>query len=265
MKFAVIGAGAMGGALAEGILRSKIVDDASNLCVADATPQALERFQLLGTNTTTDNNTAVRNADIVAVVVKPWITEKVLTEIKDCLDYERQQLIVIAAGISSTQISTWLGKDGTRHLPPFYLVIPNIAIAVLNSMTFIVPFGSSTEQTATVKSIFDRMGDSIITEEHLLGAGTTLASCGIAYAMRYIRASVEGGVELGFKAKDAEKIVEQTVKGAVELLQATHSHPESKIDEVTTPGGVTIKGLNEMEHAGFSSAVIRGLKAGAGK
>ena len=80
--------------------------------------------------------------------------------------------------------------------------------------------------------------------------------------MRYIRASVEGGVEIGFKAKDAEQIVLQTVKGAVELLQATGEHPEAAIDKVTTPGGVTIRGLNEMEHAGFTSAVVRGLKAG---
>ena len=129
-------------------------------------------------------------------------------------------------------------------------------------MTFIVPVGANDEQTKKVKNIFDELGGSIITEERLLPAGTTLASCGIAYAMRYIRASVEGGVELGFKASDAEKIVLQTVKGAVELLQTTHQHPEEAIDQVTTPGGVTIKGLNEMEHAGFTSAVIRGLKAG---
>jgi pyrroline-5-carboxylate reductase len=107
------------------------------------------------------------------------------------------------------------------------------------------------------------MGQTIITEERLLGAGTTLASCGIAYAMRYVRAASEGGVELGFKAGEAQKIVMQTMRGAVELLQATGMHPEAAIDLVTTPGGVTIKGLNEMEHAGFTSSVIRGLKAGA--
>lgn len=80
--------------------------------------------------------------------------------------------------------------------------------------------------------------------------------------MRYIRAAVEGGVELGFKAVDAQKIVVQTVKGAAGLLSLPGAHPESEIDKVTTPGGVTIRGLNEMEHAGFTSAVIRGLKAG---
>ena len=130
-------------------------------------------------------------------------------------------------------------------------------------MTFIVPVEATKEQTATVKALFDSMGDSVITDENHLAAGTTLASCGIAYAMRYIRAASEGGVELGFKADEAKQIVMQTIKGAVELLQATGLHPEAAIDLVATPGGVTIKGLNEMEHAGFTSAVIRGLKAGA--
>ena len=111
--------------------------------------------------------------------------------------------------------------------------------------------------------MFDMLGTTLLTDEQHLGAGTTLASCGIAYAMRYIRAAAEGGVELGFRADDAKRIVMQTMRGAVELLQATGLHPEAAIDLVTTPGGVTIKGLNEMEHAGFTSAVIRGLKAGA--
>ena len=79
--------------------------------------------------------------------------------------------------------------------------------------------------------------------------------------MRYIRAAAEGGVELGFSADVAKDIVLQTVKGAVALLQASGNHPEAEIDKVTTAGGTTIKGLNEMEHAGFTSAVIRGLKA----
>ena len=153
-------------------------------------------------------------------------------------------------------------REALPETPPFFLVIPNIAIAQLASMTFMVPVGADDAQTATVKGIFDEMGCTLITDFQHLAAGTTLASCGIAYAMRYIRAASEGGVELGFKADVAKDIVMQTVLGAVKLLQASGMHPEQAIDLVTTPGGVTIKGLNEMEHAGFTSAVIRGLKAG---
>ena len=192
------------------------------------------------------------------MVVKPWLVERVLKDIKPELDPKKQILIVIAAGVSSESIKQWLGES----CPPLFLVIPNIAIAEMASMTFIVPIDATEDKIQTVVNIFDEMGNTLITDEQHLASGTTLASCGIAYAMRYIRAACEGGVELGFKADDAKKIVMQTMKGAVELLEASGMHPEQAIDLVTTPGGVTIKGLNEMEHAGFTSAVIRGLKAG---
>jgi pyrroline-5-carboxylate reductase len=205
---------------------------------------------------------AAMGGEVVFVVVKPWLVEKVLKDIKEVLDYAHQRLIVVAAGISSEQLKTWLDKDG--QMISTWLCIPNIAIAQLASMSFLVPVAEAeTQQTEQIKELLDSMGQTIVTEEKLLGAGTTLASCGIAYAMRYIRAASEGGVELGFKADHAKQIVMQTMKGAVELLQATGLHPEAAIDLVTTPGGVTIKGLNEMEHAGFTSAVIRGLKASA--
>ena len=106
----------------------------------------------------------------------------------------------------------------------------------------------------------NRLGQTRVVGEKQLRAGTLLASCGIAYAMRYIRAASEGGVEIGFRADDAKDIVLQTVKGAVALLQATGEHPEQAIDRVTTPGGITIRGLNAMEQAGFTKAVVEGLK-----
>lgn len=259
MKISIIGAGAMGGAIVEGMLKSDGFVD-GDITVSDPSQKVIDRFATTGASVTTDNKAAAEGADIVCVVVKPWLVERVLKEIKPVMDYGRQTLIVVAAGVSSSAITEWMAVDG--KMPPLFLVIPNIAIAELSSMTFIVPVGASDEQVASVKAIFDRLGSTLVTEERLLGAGTTLASCGIAYAMRYIRAASEGGVEIGFKADDAKRIVLQTVKGAVDLLLANGNHPEAEIDKVTTPGGVTIKGLNEMEHAGFTSAVIRGLKAG---
>lgn len=250
----------MGGAFVDGMLKGSIFQSA-DITVANPTEKKLERFAIKGASVTTDNKVAAVGADIVSIFVKPWLLEGVIKEIKGELDYRRQKLVVCAAGIKATQIKEWLDK-GDNTLPPIFLVIPNTAIAVKASMTFIVPVGATAEETRLVASIFDDLGESIVTEERLLGAGTTLASCGIAYAMRYIRAASEGGVELGFRAADAQRIVQQTVKGAVELLQANGTHPEQEIDKVTTPGGLTIKGLNEMEHAGFTSAVVRGLKAG---
>jgi pyrroline-5-carboxylate reductase len=260
MKISIIGAGAMGGAIVEGLINGNHVER-GNICVSDASRHAVERFADSGVNITTENHVAAMGGDIVMVVVKPWLVEQVLHQIKEVLNYDKQQLVVVAAGIKSSQLKEWMQKDG--QLPTMFLAIPNIAIAHGASMTFLVTVEAKPQQTEQMKDLFDTMGQTIVTEEKLLAAGTTLASCGIAYAMRYVRAASEGGVELGFKADQAKDIVLQTMEGAVKLLQTTGLHPEAAIDLVTTPGGVTIKGLNEMEHAGFTSAVIRGLKAGA--
>ncbi len=260
MKIATIGAGAIGGALVEGLLKCKSVNPA-DITISDPSVAIQTHFINTGVNITSDNSAAIKEAEVVVVAVKPWLVETVIKGILDTLDYERQILVVIAAGVSSDDIRSWLDKGDFRQ-PHLFLCIPNTAIAIRESMTFLVPVNAVSTDTNTIVKLFNQLGQTIVIEENQLAAGTTLASCGIAYAMRYVRASTEGGVEIGFRAADARKIVLQTVKGAVSLLQSTGNHPEAEIDKVTTAGGVTIKGLNEMEHAGFTSAVIRGLKAG---
>ena len=250
----------MGGTTIEGLVRGKTFNN-EDITVSDPNQATLKKFAKMGVKTTSENHKAAKDADIVWVVGKPWLVETVLRGIKSALNPQKQLLIVVAAGVSSESIKKWLNLN----CPPLFLVIPNIAIAQMQSMTFVVPVNATEQQTQTILDIYNEMGDTLITDEQHLAAGTTLASCGIAYAMRYIRAASEGGVELGFKADDAKKIVLQTLRGAVELLAETGLHPEAAIDLVTTPDGVSIRGLNEMEHAGFTSAVIRGLKAGIKK
>ena len=260
MKIAVIGAGAMGGALAEGFIKSNAYK-AADICVSDPSQAVLKKFAAMGASVTEDNTLAIADAQVVMVVVKPWLVENVVKGIASAL-IPTQNLVVVAAGVKSSDILSWLPEGGKGA--KLFLAIPNIAAAEGYSMTFLVPCGAvSNQDTKLVTDVFNTVGNTLITDEKHLAAGTTLASCGIAYAMLYIRAASEGGVELGFKADDAKQIVMQTVLGAVKLLEASGLHPEAAIDLVTTPGGVTIKGLNEMEHAGFTSAVIRGLKAGA--
>ena len=242
----------MGGAIADGALQGQV---AEQLIVSNPSSGKLQRFADAGARTTTDNREAVAEADMVVLAVKPWLVEVVLREIRDLLT-EDKTLVSVAASVSGEQLQQWSGGDCK-----VFIAIPNIAIAQRQSMTFIAPVDGLEEDVAKVADFFGKMGENCICDETHLQAGMALASCGIAYAFRYIRAASEGGVELGFKARQSQEIVMQTLKGAVALLEAEGLHPEEAIDRVTTPGGLTIKGLNEMEHAGFTSSVIRGLKA----
>ena len=246
MNIAIIGAGAIGGAVAEGLLKA----DFGHVTLSNPTASKLQRFVRMGASVTTDNQAAADEADVVIIAVKPWLVEQVVTS----LDLKGKTVVSLAAGITSEQLLGWIAPDAD-----LWLAIPNIAASLLTSMTFLVEVRN--ERHARIKDLFDAIGLTILCKENVLPAGTALGSCGIAYVMRYVRAVTEGGVEMGFRAPDAQRIIMQTMMGAVRLLEETGLHPEQFVDQVATPGGLSIKGLNEMEHAGFTSAIIRGLKA----
>ena len=126
-------------------------------------------------------------------------------------------------------------------------------------MTCICTKNASLSQIKEVEKLFSGIGETVIIEENLMEAATILGACGIAYVLRFIRAMIQGGIQIGFDAETATRITNQTVKGAAELLLQKGTHPEQEIDKVTTPKGCTITGLNEMEHQGFSSSLIQGI------
>ena len=256
MKIAIIGAGNMGGATARGLAQSQHVD-AKDIFISNPSKGKLDaiKAEFPEINITQDNTECVKDADMVILAVKPWKVEEVAWEIATHLKNGNVIVGSMAAGISTEKIENMFGQH------PIYTIIPNTAIAVRQSMTFIARKNTTPDMDSEILLIFKELGEAMIIEERLMGAGMALASCGIAYAMRYIRAATEGGVELGMYAKDAQHIVEQTLLGAVELLKANKSHPETEIDRVTTPGGITIRGLNAMEENGFTNSVIKGLKA----
>lgn len=263
MKIGIIGAGAMGGAVARGLLGKNI--KSLEISAANPSSQKLDALKAMGADVSTDNQTVARDSDIVILAVKPWLVEKVIGELHECIGGQNRILAVIAAGISTEQIAEWT-RLPQEMLPRIMLVMPNTAMEVGQSMTFVVPAeGVEKKYTDIIVNLFNHLGSTMIIDEMHLPGATSLASCGIAYALRYVRAAVEGGVELGFKADAAQQIVAQTIKGAAELLTRPGSHAEAEIDKVTTPGGITIKGLNEMERSGFSAAVINGLRASSGK
>jgi len=262
MKITIIGAGNMGGAIARGFA-AKGVFAASDITCCDRSDATLEKLvaDAPGIQISKNNAEAVKGSDIVLFAVKPWILQSAVEEVKQSLDYSRQLIISIAAGVGLDRLDEIFAKsDGT--VPQFVYLIPNIAVEVGAGVFFYCSKNASAQNLALVQDLFGQVGFAKQVEEKQMTAGTALASCGIAYVFRYIRANVEGGVEMGFYPKDAQEIVLGTIKGAVELLLAHGTHPEQEVDKVTTPGGITIKGLNAMEEAGFTNAVIKGLKAG---
>lgn len=254
MKITIIGAGNMGGAIARALAVSDISDLEITCTVRSA--EKLERLSAAGFDATSDNHAAVADADLVIFAVKPWLMEEVVRDVAPYMDMPSQIVVSVAAGVTFAQLSEWLGAQAVM-----FRVIPNTAIEVGSGVTFISSCNASQDQRVMVMNMFAQMGYALEVEEGAMAAGTALASCGIAYAMKYIQASAAGGESLGFTPQQACKIVEYTVKGAAELLLATDNAPQTEIDKVTTPGGMTMKGLAAMEQAGFSQAVADGLDA----
>ena len=259
MKIGIIGVGNMGGAIARGIAAGSVVDASEVIVCSPNRHNELDSLKAehSALNISTDNSLAAK-ADMIILAVKPWLLDEVFNGIAPQVDFSRQAIVSIVAGVPLSHLEEF-APDGVK--PAVFRLIPNTAISVHESMTFISAANASESQLKEVCDIFGELGKVMVVEERLMGAGTALASCGIAYVMRYVRAATEGGVELGFRADDAKNIMLQTLIGAARLLETTGNNPETEIDKVTTPGGLTIKGLNTMERNGFTTSVIEGLKA----
>lgn len=259
MKIAIIGGGNMGGAIAKGIAAGSLVP-AANLTVTAHTQKTLDKIKGFDAaiTTTLDNRSAVKEADLIIIAVKPWLLEEVVVGFRDLLDYSRQAIASVVAGVSFEQLKTML-DNGSGVVPVMYRIIPNTAISLGESVTFIAAEGASDDQLKFVVSLFDELGQTIVVDESMMVAGTSLASCGIAFALKYLDASIQGGVELGFTPEESRAIVMQTMRGALEMMKHNQTMPQTEIDKVTTPGGITLKGLAAMEEAGFVPAVKAGL------
>ncbi len=255
---AIIGGGNLGTAIAAGLLNSNFCKP-EDLTVTKRNTHTLEALKARSVNIHSDNHKAVQENNVVILAIKPFQVEEVLGQIKDLLT-EKHLLISVVTGITLDEIKRIAGDHFT-----VLRAMPNTAIAIQQSMTCLSSVNASPEQTKYTEELFGKLGKCITIDEKLMNAATVLGACGTAYAMRYIRANIQGGIEIGFDAVTASLIAAQTVKGAAELLLTSNTHPEQEIDKVTTPKGCTIAGLNEMEHRGFSSSLIKGIAASFNK
>jgi len=254
MKIAIIGAGNMGGAIARGLPKGNYVKE-RNITVSDPSKAKTQELKNLCSDmeVTSDNQSAINDADIIILAVKPWLVKDVLSGLRF---RDNQIFVSVAAGVAFADYHEWINAD-----IPMFRVVPNTAISELESMTLIASMNATPEQERLILSIFNDLGLSMLVSEKLIPATTALTSCGIAYALKYIQAAMQAGIEMGVYPADAMKMVAQSMKGAAELILNNNTHPSVEIDKVTTPGGYTIKGINELDHAGFTSAIIRAMKA----
>jgi pyrroline-5-carboxylate reductase len=251
-KIAIIGGGNLGASIAEGLMKSDFVK-ARDITVTRRNTKALEYLAKQGVNITDDNAKAVGQSDVVIVAVKPYNVKDILESLRK--DFNKKHVIIsVVTGVSLEALTSILDHGLT-----VFRAMPNTAIAIQESVTCLCHNGAGKKQVDYVTDLFNQMGITIPIDEKLMDAATVLGACGIAYALRFIRAATQGGIEIGFDAKTANLISAQTVKGAAELLLKGTRHPEEEIDKVTTPKGCTIAGLNEMEHQGFSSSLIKGI------
>ncbi|MCI4666604.1 MAG: pyrroline-5-carboxylate reductase [Bacteroidia bacterium] len=255
MKIAVIGCGNLGKALVCGMIDSGNYLP-QNIYATRRNPASLTELKERGVNVLSDNRKAIEQAEIIILAVKPYQILEILSGLSDAIQPEKQLIISVATSISLFDIEGAIGKQ-----LPVFRAMPNTAADIRESITCICQNELGKKHFETVEPIFKSLGSVVNINEELMEAATILGACGIAYVMRFMRAMVQGGIQIGFSAKLANAIVQQTVKGASELLIQNGDHPESEIDKVTTPKGCTIVGLNEMEHNGFSSSLIKGIVA----
>src|SRR6185503_5958889 len=210
-KIAIIGGGNLGSAIAEGLLISKF-SKASEIIVTKRNTSTLRSLKDSGIEITDDNSLATKKAEIIILAVKPFLATDVLNGIKKEVTANKI-LISVVTGITLNDIETIVGKK-----IPLFRAMPNTAIAIQQSMTCICNKDAGSGEIKYVNDLFNKLGKVVTIDEKLMEASTILGACGTAYAMRYIRASIQGGIEIGFDAATASLIAAQTVKGAAELL-----------------------------------------------
>jgi len=253
MKIAIIGTGNLGSSIAKGLIGNKSF---TSLYLSDKNTLNVDEFSVLeNVIITHDNLLAVRESDMVIFALQPKHINKVL-ESMTSLFTEKHTVISVAAGVGISRIENIIGSDKN-----IIRVMPNTAISIGKSMTCIAANDKAQERVSLAKDIFNQLGTTMVIPEEQIQAATVICASGIAFWMRLVRATTQGAIQLGFEAHEAHELALQTCYGAASLLLESGRHPEEEIDRVTTPSGCTIEGLNEMEHQGLSSSLIKGINA----
>ena len=250
-SISILGCGNIGSAIAKGLVKSGIA--AKNITLTRRKSESLTEFQKLGFQITDDNTPAVKESEIILMSVGPNQLMGLLDDVTPYLTKDHL-IISIVSGVSIAEIQSKVGME--IHI---VRAMPNTAAGLCESMTCLSSINEFDKGLQTARELFNNVGQTLIIDEEQMASATALCACGVAFFLRAIRAASQGGIEIGFHSGEAFIIAAQTARGASTLLLNNAAHPEAEIDRVTTPMGATIAGLNEMEHQGFSSAMIKGI------
>lgn len=248
-KIGFIGMGNMAGAIAKGIIQSGFIQG-EDIIAYDLQLEKLEDIHTYGVAVASNETEVVKESEFVFIGVKPQVVEGVLSLIKN--DLKEKALISIVLGYDFEKYNQLLDSS-TRHI----FVMPNIPAMVQKGMSLIEKTHSLTDKEFEfVKRMFASIGEIDILETSLMKAGGALSGCGPAFIYMVIEALADGAVKEGIPRQKAYKLAAQTVLGAGEMVLKTQEHPGILKDNVCSPGGTTIRGVEALEQHGIRAAFI---------
>ena len=255
-KLLFIGTGKMGSAIAGGIVRAGLFP-ASELAGFDVSAKAAADFTAgTGVRCGTDVQTELAQAENVLIAVKPQYLEAAIAPLKG--KFTGKLIISIVAGVPIDTLSALTGSSRIVR------VMPNTpALVGKGAAAYAGGPGASAEDTAFVSGIFDAAGLGVQVPEKLLDAVTGLSGSGPAYVFEFIQALADGGVAEGLPRDVALRLAAQTVLGSAAMVLESGLHPAVLKDQVTSPGGTTIRALEVLESHAFAGALIEAVRAAA--
>lgn len=261
MKLGLIGCGKMGGALLRGAIKAGLVK-AKQVTVFDKIPAAIKALQkdLPGLAAAPDAAAVTAKSDVVLLAVKPQDMQGVLEGLEQTPNSKTQNpkslFLSIAAGITLKQLEAWLG--GSARV---IRSMPNTPALILEGAAAFARGKHATDQDAqTAAKVLGAVGTAQEVPEKLLDAVTGLSGSGPAYVYTVVEALADGGVLMGLPRTTALQLAAQTVAGAAQMVLSTGKHPAALRDEVTSPGGTTIAGLEQLEKHGVRNALVQAVR-----
>ncbi len=254
-RVAILGLGKIGGALAVGLLRNKVVKRENLVGTTGHRESAREAAQRYGIPVLTDNAQAVARADLVVLAIKPQTLGQVLQEIREIV--QPHQLVITLAAARTTRFV----EEHLQKPVPVVRAMPNTPCLVNAGMTVLCPGRyARAEHVELARAVFVPMGlVVVIDEEELMNAVTALSGSGPAYAYVMIEALAEGGVKVGLPRSLSTMLAAQSLLGAAKMVLETGEHPAKLKDEVTTPAGITIDGIMALEEGGLRVTLIKAV------